>query len=135
LRTPIFDASVGVNVPDEILRGHSHPGEQTVGGELRLSYEMIVTLIGPGFAISPITPEKQTVAEGSPTVWQWQIEAKQEGLRELEATLFALITIDAANPARQRINSYSQKVNVSVKPQTWAEWLKSVRDEVDAVRR
>ena len=60
-------------------------------------------------------------------MWKWQIEAEKEGAQELEATLYAVL------PNRQRIDSYTQKINVSVKERTWGEWLKSAREGVDAV--
>jgi len=40
---------------------------------------MIATLNGPAFEIKRTTPEKQAVAEGFPTVWEWEIEAKHDG--------------------------------------------------------
>jgi hypothetical protein len=89
---------------------------------------MIATLSGPGFAIMRTTPEEQTVAGGFPTVWEWDIEAKQDGTQELEATLYALV------PEQQRIDSYTQKITVTVKPLTWGEWLKSAGEEIGAIR-
>jgi hypothetical protein len=122
------DARVGVNVPDEVLRGHARAGDQSIGGTLGVSHEMIATLSGPGFAITRTTPEKQTVAEGFPTVWQWDIEAKQNGTQELEATLYALV------PERQRIDAYTQKITVTVKPLTVGEWLKSTGEEIGTIK-
>jgi phytoene dehydrogenase-like protein len=133
------DAHVGVNVPDEILQGRVRPGEQIKEALLRVSYEMIATLHGPGFKINPTTPEQQTVADGLPTVWEWEIEANQDGAQELEATLYALVpntVVPTGAPAntRQRIDAYSQTILVSVKAQSWGEWLKSLREEIDAVK-
>lgn len=129
----IVDARVGVNVPDKILQGQTHSGDQTRKGTLRVSHEMIATLLGPGFAITHITPEKQTVAEGFPTVWEWEIEAKQKGSQELQAILYALVSDGASGTAQQYIDSYDQKINVIVKPQTWVEWLKSASANVDTI--
>jgi len=130
------DARVGVNVPDDILKGHIRGGDQTVQATVRVSHEMIATLNGPGFKITRTTPEKQTVAESFPTVWQWEIEAKQDGVQELEATLYALVPNpdDASGAAQQRIDSYTQKISVSVKEQTWSEWLKSAHEGFDTVK-
>ena len=127
------DARVGVNVPDDILRGRARTGDQTGEASLHVSHEMIATLDGPGFMITLTTPEKQAVAEGFPTVWEWDVEAKQDGMQELEVALYALVP-DTSGTARHRIDSHTQKVNVSVKPQTWSEWLKSVGEEIDAVK-
>src|SRR6516165_6148201 len=122
------DARVGINVPDEVLRGHVRAGDQSIPGTLPVSHEMIATLSGPGFAITRTTPEKQTVANGFPTVWQWDIEAKQDGTQELEATLYALVA------ERQRVDSYTQKITVTVKPLTVGEWLKSAGEEIGAIK-
>ena len=127
-------ARVGINVPDDVLRGDNRAGDQSTEGALRISHQMIATLTGPGFAITPTTPEKQAVAEGFPTVWEWTIEANVEGAQDLEATLYALVPDSASSTARQRIDSYTQQVKVSVKPQTWSEWLTSAREEIDAVK-
>jgi len=128
------DVRVGVNVSDDILRGHARAGDQRAEGTLPVSYEMIATLNGPGFAIVMITPEKQTVVEGYATVWEWEVEAKKEGAQELEATVYALVPDSASATARQRIDSYTQTINVLVKAQTWGEWLRSVSEEINAVK-
>lgn len=123
------EANVGVNVPIETLRKPPSSRDQTIEGSLRVSSEMVATLNGPGFKIDAVTPEKQTIAEGFPTVWSWNVEAKQDGDQELEATLYAIVGDD-----RQRIDSYVQKITVSVREQTWSEWLESLGHEIDAVK-
>ena len=40
----------------------------------------------------------------------------------------------ASATARQRIDSYTQTINVLVKAQTWGEWLRSVSEEINAVK-
>ena len=60
--------------------------------------------------------------------------SKKEGTHELEATVYALVPDSASSTARQRIDSYTQTIKVSVKAQTWSEWLKSAREEIDAVQ-
>src|SRR6516165_10632156 len=97
------DARVGINIADDILRGRARAGDQSVEGTLPVSHQMIATLNGPGFAIAKITPQKQTVAEGYATVWEWEIEAKTEGAQELEATVYALVPDSVSSTARQRI--------------------------------
>ena len=124
----VVDARVGINVPDNVLRGHVRAGDQTIPGTLLVSHEMIATLSGPGFAITRTTPEKQTVANGFPTVWQWDVEAKQDGSQELEATLYALV------PERERVDSYTQTITVTVNPLTWGDWVKSAGEEISAIK-
>jgi len=128
------DARVGVDVTDEGLKGRIRAGDQSIEAPLRVSHEMVATLSGPGFAVTPVTPGKQSVAEGFTTVWDWEVEAKVQGTQELEATLYALVPDGASATAQQRIDSYTQKINVSVKPQTWSEWLISVHEGIDSVK-
>jgi len=127
------EAGVGVNVPMEILRKQVDSRDKAVEGTLRVSSEMVATLNGPGFKIEAVTPEQQAIAEGFPTVWSWNVEAQQEGEQELEATLYALVP-DGATSSRLRVESYVQKITVSVRAQTWGEWLESLGHEVDAVK-
>ena len=126
-------ANVGVNVPIELLRGHSRPTAQSHEAPLSVSSEMAATLTGPGFAITPTTPEQQGVAESFPTVWSWNVEAKHEGEQELEATLYVLMPTGDRS-SRQRIDSFTHKIGVTVRELTWAEWLKSRRDDIDAIK-
>jgi hypothetical protein len=118
------DANVGINVPMEILQKKSHGANQQVKGQARVSSEMIAILNGPGFKIDLITPERQAIAEGFPTVWSWNVEARDAGDQELESTLYALVP-NGETSLRQRVTSYSQTISVSVREQTWGEWLES----------
>jgi hypothetical protein len=127
-------ANVGINVPIELLRKYSRSEDQSHESLLRVSSEMVAVLTGPGFAITATTPEQQGVAEGFPTVWSWNVEAKQEGEHELEATLFVLLPSGGYKSVQQRIDSYIHKIGVSIKEQSWSEWLRSRRDEIDAVK-
>ena len=125
--TRAVHANVGVNVPIEKLRQGVRKGDQAVEEKLAVPSEMIAVLSGPGFKVTATTPEQQSVAEGFATVWSWDVEAKSAGDQELEATLYVM-------PLRQRIASYKQKISVSVMELTWSEWLKSFRDEIDAIK-
>jgi len=124
------EAEVGVKVPKTAERP-SPPGNSTVEGTLHLSSEMFATLEGPGFEIKAITPEQQPIAEGFPTVWSWNVEAKESGEQELQATLYAIVGEKAA---RMRIASYTQKISVSVREQTWGEWLDSLGHEIGTLQ-
>lgn len=126
-------ANVGINVPIQDLQRYSaRPGTQSTEATLRVSSEMLAKLTGPAFTITATTPEQQGVAEGFPTVWSWNIEAKEEGEQELEATLYVLIP-SGDKSTQQRIDSYSHKIGVSVKEQSWADWLKSSKEAVEAM--
>src|SRR5262245_16390929 len=126
-------ANVGVNVAIETLRKYSRTTDQSHESALRVSSQMAAVLTGPGFEIKGTTPEEQSVAEGFPTVWSWNVEAKQEGEQELEVILYVLMPA-ADKLSRQRIDSYVHKIGVSVKEQTWGEWIKARKEEMDAVK-
>jgi hypothetical protein len=85
---------------------------------------MGATLTGPGFKIDPVTDELQNIAEGFPTVWEWHVEAKFDGEEELEATLYAIV-FDGNKDVKHRVDSYTQKIKVSVRDLTWGEWAPS----------
>jgi hypothetical protein len=128
------EANVGINVPMEILRKQSPSGDQTFEATPRLSSKMIATLSGPGFKIDAVTPEQQTIAEGFPTVWSWNIEAREHGDQELEATLYALVLSPSLGTARLRVDSYTQTIIVSVGEQTWREWFEALGHEIDIAK-
>jgi hypothetical protein len=113
----------------------SAPGNKEIEGALRVSSEMIAVLNGAGFDIHALTPEQQSVAEGYVVIWKWKVEAKHHGEQELEATLYALVSLSEENKAtRHRISSYTQKISVSVKEQTWSEWVKSISDPLASIQ-
>jgi hypothetical protein len=128
-----IEARVGYKVPIEQLKDGSFSDEQVVQGALRVAVQMAASLSGSAFSIEPVTPDEQSVAAGFPTVWKWNVEAKQDGNQELEATLFAIV-FDADTVVRHRIASIVETVLVRVQVQTWGEWLESASKSVDAVK-
>jgi hypothetical protein len=127
--TRTVHANVGIKVPIQTLRKYIKTGDQSREESLKVSSKMSAALTGSGFKITATTPEKQNVAEGLPAVWSWDIEARQEGEQELEATLYVELP-----GVPQRIDSFKHKIGVTVKEQTWGEWLKSRKEEIDAVK-
>ena len=91
--TRAVHANVGINVPIDVLRKYVSENNRKVERSLKISQEMSASLTGENFKITPTTPEKQSVAEGYPTVWSWDIEAEKEGKQKLEATLYALHSV------------------------------------------
>lgn len=126
-------ANVGINVPVEVLRRYVRPGDQAAESVLSVSSEMAATLTGSAFKITATTPERQGVAEGRPTVWSWDIEARDAGEQELEATLYVLLP-GGDEKSLQRIDSFTHKIGVTVKEQTWSDWLKARKEEIEAVQ-
>jgi hypothetical protein len=129
------DAIAGLGISADELKKTlpQQAGTQQLAGALRISAEMAATLSGPGFKIEATTPEQQTLAEGTPTVWSWNVEATEAGDEELIATLYALIP-EGDKTTRQRIASYAQKIAVSVRPQSWSDRLDTFAKEFDALK-
>ena len=130
-----FDAIAGLGISVEDLKKTLplQSGAQRSTEPLRISSVMAATLSGPGFSIEAAASEQQAMAEGSPTVWSWKLEALEEGDQELIVTLYALLP-GGDKTARQRIDSYVHKVTVNVRPQSWTEWLEALGKEFDAVK-
>jgi hypothetical protein len=126
-------SNVGIEVPKTILR-NSLPADQIFEAPLRISSRMRATLDGPGFKITPTTPERQTIAAGFANEWDWNVEAKEPGDQELRVALYALIPNGSGDIAIQRVDSYTQKLTVSVRPQTWSEYLDTLDHETSAVK-
>jgi hypothetical protein len=131
--TRAVHANVGVNVPLDVLKRYVRPSDQSKEAMLSVSSQMAASLTGSGFKITATTPERQGVAEGVPTVWSWDIEAKDAGDQELEAILYVLLP-GTDQQSLQRIDSFVHKIGVTVKELTWSEWLKERKEEVDAVK-
>jgi hypothetical protein len=74
------------------------------------------------------------MADGYPTVWSWDVEAKQDGQQTLEAKLYAILSDGKDKTIRKYVNSFSQTITVSVRELTWGEWIKSLSSEIDAVK-
>jgi hypothetical protein len=128
-------ANVGVNVPFEHLRKHLRPEDQSLEGALKVSNEMYATLTGEAFGIARNSPETQGVAEGFPTIWSWNVKAEKEGEQQLEATLYAIIPdASGGKTTIQYIDSYRQTIGISVKKQSWTDWLKSSKEALDNVK-
>jgi hypothetical protein len=117
-----LEARVGLNVSFDQIAKSISSARNVEQGTLHVSPEMIATLDGAGFKITPLTPEKQSIGQGLTTAWSWTVDAEQEGDRELTATLYALVTMPGSE-VRQRIDSYAQNIHVAVRARTFGEWL------------
>src|SRR5271170_2060406 len=126
------EARVGLDAPLEALKGRAPAGAQSVSGVLAVSNTMSAELTGASFEIVAESPKLQSVAAGYPTVWRWKVKATEDGDRELEATLRALVT--NGDPHGQFIDSFKASVKVSVRPLTWTESLKSLSEDVSAAQ-
>jgi hypothetical protein len=126
-------ARLGIDVPIAKLHEGLEAETQRVDGQLKISSEMEARLDAPGFAVTPTSSARQAIAAGYPTVWSWDIEANSDGEQALEATLYAFIDTGTGE-VEERIESFQRTIDVMVRAQTWAEWLKSVADEVGSIQ-
>jgi hypothetical protein len=122
------EAEVGFHVP---AKKPPASGTTEVKDTLFVSSEMIATLDSPAFEIKAITPEQQPIVEGYPTVWAWNVEAKESGEQLLTATVYALV---GEKSDRMRIANKELKISVSVREQTWGEWLEAAGKEIGTVQ-
>jgi hypothetical protein len=123
------DANVGLDVPLDVLTKDIRSEDQKLEGSAHLSAKMEASLVGVGFKITPLKPDQQTIAIGFPSVWSWSVEAKEQGDQELEATLYPILS-----DGRQRVDSYTQKINVNVREKTWGESFEAFAHEFDAAK-
>jgi hypothetical protein len=126
------DANVGLLVPVETLQQHLREGDQKLEGTAQVSAQMSAVLTGAGFRITPLSPEKQQLALGYPTVWSWTIEAIEAGKEQLQAQLYVIVP--TAQIDRQFVRSLSREVVVTVRDQTWTEWFEAVGKEFDTAK-
>jgi hypothetical protein len=75
---------------------------------------MTVHLTGPGFDISPDTPERQVVTADAPATWRWTVKAVDAGQRILTVSYNAEVTIGAERiPRALQIVSRNVLVNIA----------------------
>ena len=75
---------------------------------------MTVHLTGPGFDISPDTPERQVVTADAPAIWRWTIKAVDAGQRILTISYNAEVTIGGAERIPRPLQIVSRNVLVNI---------------------
>ena len=60
------------------------------GSAVQVGPQMEARLTGPGFQITAVSPEKQSIASKGTTEWKWDVKATAVGKQELHLTLSAL---------------------------------------------
>lgn len=131
--TRIVTAVVGVDVQNLPSSLPVKEDTQTVRGELKVSYQMSAELVGGGFEIERLTPEIRAVPMGLVTNWKWKVKATSPGDTTLEATLYAhMSSTDGVTPVV--VSTYSQPVSISVRAQSWGEWIQSATTAVNAAQ-
>src|SRR5262249_4744282 len=76
---------------------------------------MIAHLTGPGFEITPATPERQAVTAKAPALWRWTIKAVDACERILTVSYSAEVTIASAR-VPQALRTITRNITVNVAP-------------------
>jgi hypothetical protein len=87
-------------------------------------------LTGPGFEITPDTPERQAVTANTPAIWRWTIKRVDAGERTLTVSYSAEVLV-ADQRVPQSLRTISRTVNVSVAP---AGLLKQAAEKTSSVK-
>jgi hypothetical protein len=74
---------------------------------------MTVHLVGPGFEIGPVTPERQAMTGKQPGHWQWFIKAQNPGPRTLTVSYSAEVEVEGQR-VPQALRTLSREVTVNV---------------------
>ncbi|MEE9442146.1 MAG: hypothetical protein V3V99_05710 [candidate division Zixibacteria bacterium] len=80
---------------------------------IKVSNIMEANLIGDGFDIIPITPEKQAVSKLELTEWKWEIIARKPGIQRLHLTINAIIHFEGETVPRS-IKTFEKEIKVEV---------------------
>jgi hypothetical protein len=130
--TKEVSSKIGINVPSNKLKFPVAIDVQTQEGVLLISREMAADLSGAGFDITAQSPRKQPVTTSLVTAWNWTIKANEAGPHELTVTMRAVLA-DTGDEGQQ-IDTYSTKIEVAVKEESWSEWVVSRGKEFGAVK-
>jgi hypothetical protein len=91
---------------------------------------MTVHLAGPGFKITPDTPERQVVTSGAPAIWRWTVKATEAGERILTVSYNAEVTV-AGERIPRALRTVSRNVHVDV---VQAGYLKQIAEGASSVK-
>jgi hypothetical protein len=124
-------AELNPEAADAIRRMTHETGDrQAATDTLPGSPIMTAHLTGPGFDITPDTPERQAVTTKTPAIWRWTIKAVDPGERTLTVSYSAEVLI-ADQRVPQSLRTISRTVNVSVAP---AGLLKQAAEKTSFVK-
>ena len=113
---PAADPGTGIDrAADSVIRRmvEENHNRQAAVDTLPGSPIMTVHLAGPGFEITPITPERQAISNREPAIWAWTIKAIDAGSRILTVSYNAEVLVDGQR-LPQALRTISRDVMVSV---------------------
>jgi hypothetical protein len=60
---------------------------------VQISNRMQASLTGENFKVEALVPEKQALSRGKTTRWKWRVTPTEYGIKELNLTLWAIVTV------------------------------------------
>jgi hypothetical protein len=105
-----------------------HPEDTTLKGKegVKLAPEMIASVTGFDFDVSPPGDQTQAVSSTDATTWSWEINPTRAGVIKLNFALYGTLYVNG-KPLPRKLYDYQQAVQVAISPagfieQNW-QWL------------
>jgi hypothetical protein len=112
----------GDRTPHDLAEGAGGTGT-TVDYHPFVGQKMKATLEGAGFDVKPLSPEIQTVSEGSNAIWRWSVIARSRGDLSLILRTTVVMIDSQGNTQELRPTVEPQPIHVSIGTATLWSWL------------
>lgn len=122
----------GDRTPHELAEGGGGTGP-TVDYHPFVGQRMKATLEGAGFEVKPLSPEIQTVAEGSNALWRWSVTARARGDLSLVLRTTVVMIDSQGNAQELRPTVEPKPIHVAIGAATLWSWLTGVPDWLKAI--
>lgn len=113
--TRLIDVKVSPSYSVEELRAQIRGPSD--GTRLRLAPSMGAKLVGGGFDIVSSTPERQVIAKGDTTTWQWAVTPKAGtyGTETVTLSLWAHVKVDG-EPGEYTVRTFRRDIAIRITP-------------------
>ena len=122
----------GDRTPHDLAEGAGGTGA-TVDYHPFVGQKMKATLEGAGFDVKPLSPEIQTVSEGSNALWRWSVTARSRGDLSLILRTTVVMIDSQGNAQELRPTVEPQPIHVSIGTATLWTWLTGFPDWLKAI--
>ena len=122
----------GDRTPHEMVEDAGGTG-RTVDYHPFVGQKMKTSLEGAGFEVKPLSPEIQTVAEGSNALWRWSVTARDRGDLSLILRTTVVMIDSQGNAQELRPTVEPQPIHVSIGTATLWSWLTGFPDWLKAI--
>jgi hypothetical protein len=80
---------------------------------VQISNRMQASLTGENFKVEALVPEKQALSRGKTTRWKWRVTPTEYGVKELNFTLWAIVTVSNQDEPYV-IRTYDKTIEVEI---------------------